>query len=273
VIGTIGLSTGIDYRHPIEGALGPIRERGFRRIEVSTAPSHLDLRDGARIGRIAGQIRELDLEVVSLHAPFGHDLDVTSPDAAQRERSLETMVRAADALVAFGGTLFVIHPGGEDHDWVWERDARMAESARSLGRLWHACRARGLTLVLETTLPHLLGGQPEQLAWLLERLPTEGTGVCLDTSHTALGRCLFEIVDSFAARLVHLQASDNHGVTDDHLPPGEGRLDWAMIVDRLERALYPGTFLLEIAGGDDLRSSLDRTVAGVRRMLDPSFGS
>ena len=98
--------------------------------------------------------------------------------------------------------------------------SRLALSVEGLRRVWRACRERGLTLVVETPLPHLLGGQPADFAWILERLPPEGTGVCVDTSHCALGGALLEAIARRRARLVHVQASDNRGHTDDHLPPG-----------------------------------------------------
>ena len=120
-----------------------------------------------------------------------------------------------------------------------------------------ACRARGLTLVVETPLPHLLGGAPDDLAWILERLPREGVGVCIDTSHCALGGFLFDAMARFRERLVHVQVSDNRGVTDDHLPPGrhsraarcrpEGRIDWGQF-PRPPPPHPPGTeavFMLE----------------------------
>jgi sugar phosphate isomerase/epimerase len=106
--------------------------------------------------------------------------------------------------------------------------------------------------VVETPLPHLLGGQPDDFSWVLERLPAEGTGVCLDTSHTSLGGFLFEVIERFGPRLVHVQASDNRGTTDDHLPPGEGRIDWGHVLSALERVGYRGAIMLEVAGDGDV---------------------
>ena len=57
----------------------------------------------------------------------------------------------------------------------------------------------------------------EDLSWIMDRLPDEGVGMCLDTSHTALGGCLFEAIERFGRRLLHVQASDNPGHIDDHL--------------------------------------------------------
>lgn len=260
----IGLSTGIAYRHPIGEVLTPIAHAGFRALEISTAPHHLDASDFQALAAVRDRMAWLGLRPHSLHAPFGHDLNLTSPDAGQRHEALEKLVRAADALQVLGGTHYVIHPGGEDQRWIWERDARLAHSVEGLTRVWRACRDRGLTLVVETPLPHLLGGQPADFAWILERLPAEGTGVCLDTSHTSLGGFLFDVIERFGPRLVHVQASDNHGAADDHLPPGDGVIDWPRVLSALERAGYEGVFMLEVAGNGDVAEHVARAAASAK---------
>jgi sugar phosphate isomerase/epimerase len=252
----VGVSTGIGYRHPIEQVLPLVRLHGFTAIEVSTARHHLDVGDAARVRALRAAVDDLGLRVHSLHAPFGHDVNFTSPDAAQREAAFGRLVEAADALAALGGGFYVIHPGGEDQRWVWDRERRLELSAEGLRRVWRECVDRRLTLVVETPLPHLLGGQPEDFAWILERLPRESTGVCVDTSHCALGGTLLSAIAANAGRLVHLQASDNRGHTDDHLPPGHGVLPWPAIEAALTAAGYEGLFLLEVNGEGDADACL-----------------
>lgn len=263
-----GLSTGIAYRRPILEVLETIASAGFRVLEISTAPAHLNLEDTAGLRALASRMRDLDLRAYALHAPFGPDLNISSHDPAVRERSLEHLVKAADALQLLGGRLYVVHPGGEDQRWVWDRERRLEWSVAMLERLWKACNERGLVLVLETPLPHLLGGQLADFAWILERLPPEGTGVCVDTSHTALGGTLFEAIARFSARLVHVQASDNRGVSDDHLPPGDGVLHWDAVVAALVAAGYRGVFMMEVSGEDEVGDRASRSMAFARRALD-----
>jgi sugar phosphate isomerase/epimerase len=262
----IGLSTGIAYRHSIEEVLGPIRAAGLVHIEVSTAPQHIDLRHEGALRHLARRIRDLGLVVSSLHAPFGHDVNLTSPDRALRARSIERLLRAADAHAILGGGMYVIHPGGEDQRWVWERESRLALSVEGLARIHDACVERGLTLVVETPLPHLLGGQLDDFGWILARLPAD-TGVCVDTSHCSLGGSLFDVLSRFGDRIVHLQVSDNRGSTDDHLPPGEGIIDWPRFRAALERLGYEGVFMLEVSGNGDIPAHVERAAQGARRIL------
>jgi sugar phosphate isomerase/epimerase len=264
----IGLSTGIAYRHPIADVLEPLAHAGFHALEISTAPQHLAPSDILGLELLRDRMAWLGLRPHSLHAPFGHDVNLTSPDARQRCEALEKLTVAAEALKILGGVYYVIHPGGEDQRWIWEREARLAHSVEGLTRVWEACRQRGLTLVVETPLPHLIGGQPADFSWIVERLPVEGTGVCLDTSHMSLGGFLFEIIERFGARIVHVQASDNRGVTDDHLAPGEGVIDWRHVVSALERVAYAGVFMLEVAGNGDVAGHVAKASAAARRLAE-----
>ena len=267
----IGLSTGIAYRHPIAEVLEPLVAAGLRALEISTAPHHLDLRDRVGLRALRDLMGWRGLRAHSLHAPFGHDVNLTAPDPEQRRAALEKLIAAADVLEILGGRLYVIHPGGEDQRWIWEREARLAHSVEGLTRVWEACRQRGLTLVVETPLPHLLGGQPDDFAWILERLPAEGTGVCVDTSHASLGGFLFDVIARFGPRIVHVQASDNHGVTDDHLPPGQGVIDWPRVVAALEQVGYSGVFMLEVAGDGDIPGHVSAAAAAADRLRRGAF--
>ena len=47
-------------------------------------------------------------------------------------------------------------------------------------------------------------------------------------------------------RLLHTHLHDNHGTHDEHLPPGEGRIDWRALLDLLEEAGYTGARLIEL---------------------------
>lgn len=265
-----GLSTGIAYHEPIASVLEPISRAGFQRIEVSTGPGHLDLRHLERVGGLHQRIADLGLEVCSLHAPFGPHVDITSPSTEQRLRAMDQLTRAADALQMLGGRLYVIHPGSEDSHWVFEREANLARAAAALNELWAICQERRLVLTIETPLPHLLGGELATLQWLLDRVPSQGTGVCIDSSHTSLGGFLLDAIDRLGKRLIHVQLSDNRGVTDDHLPPGEGIIDWPRVMGALQRVGYSGTLLLELTGSGPIESDLERAARSVKRLLPES---
>jgi Xylose isomerase-like TIM barrel len=140
----IGISTGIAYQVPIEEVLPSIAANGFRTIEVATARSHVDPKDSARVQALREQVLRLGLAVRSLHAPFGQGIDITDADDGLRRLSVRHLREAADLLKALGGELYVIHPGGEDHNWIWEKEARLGRSVEGFTEVWGICRERGL---------------------------------------------------------------------------------------------------------------------------------
>lgn len=264
----IGISTGIAYQCPVMDALESIAHAGFRTLELSTAPHHFDYADPEAVSRLRAALDAMGLRAHSLHAPFGHDVNITSPEPTVRWHSLDRLERAADALRGLGGSLFVIHPGGEDQRWIWDRGARLDHSVSGLNRIWNVCHARELTLVVETPLPHLLGGQPDDFLFVLDHLPREGTAVCIDTSHVALGCGIDHYLQKLGDRLVHIQVSDNNGVYDDHLVPGEGRIDWPAFLEGLERVRYSGVFMLEIGGSADVGARSRQAYDAAKRLFE-----
>lgn len=85
----------------------------------------------------------------------------------------------------------------------------------------------------------------DEFAWILEQVG-DGPGVCLDTAHTTLGHHWRRFVEVAGDRLIHVHANDHRGQFDDHLPPGDGVIDWREIADTLRQVDYDGWIMLEL---------------------------
>jgi sugar phosphate isomerase/epimerase len=83
------------------------------------------------------------------------------------------------------------------------------------------------------------------LCQLLEDLPD--LDLCFDTGHSELTRSHSLYLDAFIQRIKCLHMADNFGWQDDHLPPGDGILDFPAIVKKLRRVGYDGVWCLEIS--------------------------
>ena len=107
------------------------------------------------------------LEAVSIHAPFGGLLDLADPNTHHRHAAIGAALAAASAIKQLGGTLLVVHPSDLErhrHDV----NARLADAARSIKVLAENCAHEGITLAIESPLPHLIGGHPDEFAWILQ---------------------------------------------------------------------------------------------------------
>lgn len=244
----IGISTGCFYQRSIFDALDEIRDAGFTIIEVCSFPTHLDYRDLALVKRASQRIRELHLEPYSFHAPFADHIDITSLDPAVRGPAMIAVEQAATAAAELGARYLVIHPGPERSPIPGEeRLRRMETAADSLNTLARRCRELGTALVLENMLPHLFFGTAKDILWILGAISVSDVGICLDTGHAYLSGDLGTVVHKLSGHLWMVHASDNNGSRDDHLPPGEGAIDWSAVIAQLSRLRFDGGVILEIA--------------------------
>ncbi len=272
----VGLSTGCLSRMSFIDALELLRRNGFEIVEVCSLPQHLDYHDEGAVERAARRLQELHMEPYSFHAPFAPDLDITSLDEDQRMGAFQEICIAAQAAATLGVKYFVIHPGPETGEIPRsERLERMQHGVEVLNRVVESCAELGIQLVLENMLPHLFSGPVRDLLWLLGALDTDEVGICLDTGHAQLTGDLDTVVHKLSGHLWTLHASDNRGEHDDHLPPGDGILDWERLLRQLDGVWYRGAIILEIAGFEDPEEVMRaahrgrRHIRSVARRLGP----
>jgi sugar phosphate isomerase/epimerase len=255
----LGLSTGAFWRTPLLDCLSPIRAAGFRQIEISSSPSHLDYHDPSACAAAARRIQELGLEVHSFHAPFAETIDISALDAGVRGAAVHEISRAAEAAAALGARFFVLHPGPETTGVPRaERLDRMDCAVEALDRIAWRAGELGVRLVLENMLPHLFAGHVRDLLWLLGGLASTNVGICLDTGHAFLSGDLHHVAHKLSGHLWMVHASDNRGSRDDHLPPGEGAIGWSELLRQLAASRFHGSFILELAGEESTEALLLR---------------
>jgi sugar phosphate isomerase/epimerase len=241
----IAISSGCCRRAPLPDVFAALAAAGVSRIEVGTPPEHFDAGDPGRAWQLASELSRAPFTPISIHAPFGPAADLGSPRRDVRDAGIAGAIAAARVLIEHPGALVIVHPS----DRVREPgglDERLGHALESMLVIDECCRDLGLRLAIETPLPHLVGGHPDEMSWLLARAPAS-VGMCLDTGHAYLGRHIDPFIDLAGDRLVHVHLHDNHGTYDDHLVPGRGAIDWCMVFDGLRRARYAGALVLELA--------------------------
>jgi sugar phosphate isomerase/epimerase len=240
----IGLATGACVDAPILEMLPACAASGTAGLEIGTPPGHFDAVQPGQISAVNRALRAIPIPVISMHAPFGGLLDLADPNPHHRATAIDGIVAAAAGLRQLGGSILVVHPSDLERHRHDVR-ARVADSAASIAVLQEQCAPMGVRLAVESPLPHLIGGDPREFAAILERLDP-AIGVCLDTGHTWLGNHWGQFVTVAGARLIHVHIHDNHGYADDHLPPGDGIVDWNVIRQSLADVGYDGWAMLEL---------------------------
>lgn len=259
------LSTSCFLNEPVSEVLQPVTEAGFDSIEIASSMTHFDYHSSQAVSVLEKKLKEMDIKVNSLHAPYKDFVDLTQVDETGRQKAVEEVLSSARALSILGGKTLVVH-GGSEEQQIPEEDVyeRLKQARKSLLQIQQYCQKLEIMLAVEDMLGHLLGGKLEHLHWLISQLPEDSTGVCLDTGHSFLTGRLTERVRFLGPRLVMSHVHDNGGVLDDHLPPGEGKLPWPLFFKTLREVRFEGPLVLEIRAGADIRASIDSAVRGAR---------
>ncbi|MDF1813887.1 MAG: sugar phosphate isomerase/epimerase [Verrucomicrobiales bacterium] len=258
-----GISTGCFYKTPFEESLRYIRDGGFTLIEVCSYPEHLDCHNLKQVAEAANAVDRMGIEPFSLHAPFADNIDIASLDREVRKHSIREMMVACEAAATLGARQIVVHPGPEKEgrpvssEWY----DRSHNAADSLNQVAERCRELGIYLLLENMLPHLMFGHICDMLFLLGSINNTMLGTCLDTGHAYLSGDLHTVVHKLSGHLKMIHANDNRGDRDDHLPPGDGDIDWQALIHQLRHYRFQGTIILELNGN----GTPDEIMDGARR--------
>ncbi|WP_046734381.1 sugar phosphate isomerase/epimerase family protein [Streptomyces humi] len=270
--GTNGLT---DLR--LDDALGLLADLGYDGVGLTLDHMHLDpLADdlAARTARVARRLGELGLTAtVETGARYVLDprrkhgpslLDADTEGRAARTRLLLTAVRVAADLGAHAVHCFSgITPPGTDDDTAWRR------LEEALLPVLDAAAAVGVPIAIEPEPGHLLAtladfhhlrtvlGNPSPLGLTLDI----GHCQCLEPDTPA------ECVREAGPWLRHVQIEDMRRGVHEHLPLGDGEIDFPSVLDALADTGYRGLTVVELprhshAGPELARSSIEflRTV-------------
>ncbi|MGW1541398.1 sugar phosphate isomerase/epimerase family protein [Streptomyces sp. NPDC002309] len=249
--GTNGLA---DLR--LDDALGLLADLGYDGVGLTLDHMHLDPLApelSARTRRVARRLDALGLGVtVETGARYVLDprrkhgpslLDAEPDDRARRVGLLLRAVRVAADLGAhavhcFSGVL----PPGTDEDTAWKR------LADSLAPVLDAAAAAGVPLAVEPEPGHLLSTL-DDFHRLRRTLGDPGLlGLTLDIGHC---QCLEPLPPADCVRaagpwLRHVQIEDMRRGVHEHLPFGEGEIDFPPVLAALAATGYQGLTVVEL---------------------------
>ena len=275
--GTNGLT---DLR--LDDALGLLADLGYDGVGLTLDHMHLDPLApdlAARTARVARRLGELGLTAtVETGARYVLDprrkhgpslLDADPEGRAARTRLLITAVKVAADLGAHAVHCFSgVTPPGTDDDTAWQR------LREALAPVLDAAAAAGVPLAIEPEPGHLLATLADfhHLRTSLGSPPP--LGLTLDIGHC---QCLerdqpAECVRAAAPWLRHVQIEDMRRGVHEHLPFGDGEIDFPPVLDALAATGYQGLTVVELprhshAGPELARTSIEflRTAAAITK--------
>jgi sugar phosphate isomerase/epimerase len=180
----------------------------------------------------------------SMHAPFGSDLDLSSPTEHVRSAGVTACCHAAALVHRLGGSALVVH--GSAHIGGLDKHSRAENSARSIAEIADRCAESGVQIGVEL-MPgtDFVGGNATQLLLLLDSIGRPNVGAWLDVNHVFPPDLLIPTVHALGRRILGLHIADYDGLEDKHWLPTRGIIDWPRLIDELIHVGYAGPFTYE----------------------------
>lgn len=253
----LGISTGYFYEKSIFDILQIIKSCGFNTIELWTGPekygqyTHFDWHCEENCVRLKKIIKELNLKVYSIHAPYSKTLDISLLNEELNEKTIKEILKIIIIAKFFDVKYLILHTSEQEKNNLTPEQtlASLNRIKKNLGIILAQAKEFNIIVDLETQLPHLLTGDPNVLLNLIENFPNDLCGICLDTGHSFLNKdfTLTETFNILKDRIHTFHLQDNNGNYDDHLMPGNGAINWQDFFSQIKKNGY-SILILEFFG-------------------------
>jgi sugar phosphate isomerase/epimerase len=199
----------------------------------------------------------------TFHAPF-FDLNPGALDPLIRQATRQRLTQALSAAGRLNAHLMVIHPGVDKWRYPNLEQVWLAQAKEFLLPLIEQAAACGCHLAIE----NIYEETPDLLVQLVDEVDSDWFGHCFDAGHWQLfGKtAMADWLDAISPHLLHLHLHDNHGIADEHLPVGEGTIDFSPLQKKLRSLPSLPSMTLEAHSADHLQRSLQQ----VNKLLAPA---
>ena len=218
------------------------REAGIHSVEISNCTNGYAAIDFQNVKRLSD---EYGIVLNSLHLPFnahgGKAHDISNPNL--HKEAVENHKRLISRATAIGIKVFVLHPSS-GKTLSGERGLCMEICKRNLATLAEYAEEYGAVIALENMTHECLGNNISEFEELL--LSSPKLRVCFDTNHL-LHESPGEFIRRFGKRIVTMHVSDCNLEIEQHLMPGEGKVDFPAILSALGEVGYTGPWLYEVS--------------------------
>ena len=190
---------------------------------------------------------------VTFHAPF-RDLNPGAVDEKIREATRYRFEQVLALVPHFQARAIVFHPGYDR--WRYDNNVELWLEKSLL--TWKQLMERAEALSVKMALENVFEDNPSSLGRLLSALRSPWIGYCFDAGHGNLFSRgpITEWLDVLGPHLVEMHLHDNHTHADEHLPLGEGNIDFPGIFAYLREKHLNPIFTLEPHLGEHLEPSL-----------------
>ena len=238
--------------------LGEVLEMGIN-PEVYIDGEFLEGAEASDLVRIREGCGERRL-TITLHGPYEH-LNPGSADEKKRTLTVSRYARAFEVASHLGPKNIVLHAGYKESWFDGEVKLWLEQSLKTWPAFVKEAERLGITIAAE----NIFEKGPGTLKLLVEEINSPNFRLCIDSGHLNVYSKAgfdewFRALGPYVAE-VHLH--DNFGRIDDHLPVGDGTIDFPSFFKSLKAYSGDPVYTIEPHGEEVLFRALD----AVRRFL------
>ena len=227
---------------PLEDILNELVDLPVNRIEVADSGNHA--LNPKRVDRLEELRASYDIQY-SIHAPYA-DTNLAADDDLIREWVLKRVRASIRFTSELNAECLVVHPGWTTATERFSRGRSWELNLRSLHWLMRYAGDYGVDCLIENVpnpTPYLLVSVDD--FELFEEEMNPPMNYVLDVAHAHLQGEEYLFMERFGPMIKHVHVSDNLGAVDQHLPIGEGNINWSRVIDSLDDIGYDGWIVIE----------------------------
>jgi sugar phosphate isomerase/epimerase len=197
---------------------------------------------------------------ITMHGPY-IDMNPGSPDEFQRKRTEERYERVFEVVSDLRPKNVVLHAGYSERRFRGDEGLWLEQSLKTWPRFVKEAERLDTTIAAE----NIFEKTPDTLKMLVARVDSPNFRVCIDSGHLKIFSKAkmeewFRELGPFIAE-VHIH--DNFGKNDDHLPVGEGSIDFESFFRHLKAYSKDPVYTIE-PHGDGM---IERSLKAVRKYI------
>lgn len=266
------LSTFVYYRYPLIECFNRIKKFGYQGVEIWGGRPHgyyEDMTD-ERIMKVKNTLETLNLEVSNyIPAQFRYPTNLASTDEEVRRNSVKYICSNVSVAEKLNAPYVSICPGFS----MYGDTITQAENAlyKSVEEILDYSLGKKLKIIIEPAHPmetDIIVTVNDGLK-LIDKFGKDNLGLCVDTGHLFVNKeSLSDVYDRTKGYIVHYHIDDNMGTSDDHLVPGEGKINFKTFINNLVINNYQGYLAVELGFGytNDPDTAVMKSIENLKRI-------
>lgn len=160
---------------------------------------------------------------ITIHAPF-MDLSPGGVDSKVKKATIERLDQTIEVASFFQPQMIIFHPGYNK----WFFDGNVELWLKNSLKTWEPLLKKAEKMGIPIALENIFEEEPSSLKKLISAINSSYFNFCFDTGHFHLFStvAMKEWFDSLGNYIKEVHLHDNFKTSDDHLPPGDGEIDF-----------------------------------------------